>query len=144
METDYSDSVMIALLPITTDWCKIDLPHMTLVYCGEKQILGSSAFNELSKDACALAALSRPLTLQVTGRDLFGPEDDTEVFTLRHTTELWAMRHAVEKWNASEFPFNPHVTIGPKGSIVPDSPRYIAFDRILVSYGNDQLTFSMK
>ena len=29
MADDFPESVMIALLPITTDWCKIELPHMT-------------------------------------------------------------------------------------------------------------------
>ncbi len=142
-----SDSVMIALLPINSDWCRIELPHMTLVYAGKIEDLGPNAFNELAKDASMIAALSRPITLRNVGTEVFGgwPGDDGEVnvFRLEPSTELLAMRRTVERWNASEHPFNPHVTIGPVGSVV-DTPTHIAFDRVLVGWGNEYLTFSMR
>lgn len=141
---DDNQGVMIALLPITTDWCKIECPHMTLVYAGKKTELKSTAFNELAKDASALSMLSRPLMLKVTGVDLFGIEDDVKVFTLRPSSELSAMRRFVDHWNASEHPFNPHVTIGPRDTVVEQIPSYLAFDRIMVGWGDEQLTFSMK
>ncbi len=144
MANDYSDSVMIALLPTTDKWCKIDLPHLTLVYAGKKDDLKSTAFNELAKDAASLAVLSGPLFLKVLGKEVFGDsEDKVDVFRLKPTPELLAMRRVVEHWNASEHPFNPHVTIGPEGSVVED-PMYIAFNRILVEWGNDSLTFWLK
>lgn len=146
MEPDFKDSVMIALLPIVSDWCHIELPHLTLVYAGEKDKLQASDFNAIAKDACSLAALSRPITLQVLNKEVFGnwtddPLDQVDVYRLRNSPELMAMRHLVEKWNASEFPFNPHVTIGPTGTIVETPPRYIAFDRVLVGWGKEYLTF---
>jgi 2'-5' RNA ligase len=140
-------SVMVALLPMTTDWCKIELPHMTLVYAGLVDDLKPTAFNEISKDAASLAMLSSPITLQVTGVETFGdPQDLVDVFCLRATSELVAMRRMVEHWNASEFPFKPHATIGPVGSrqLLPYVPGYLAFDRVSVVWGDDQLTFRLK
>jgi len=147
-EQEHDKSVMIALLPTSSEWCHIELPHMTLVFCGKVTDHDDNplAFNEMCKDACTIAMLGRPPTLQVTTREKFGNWGDGEVdvFRLRNTPELQAMRNIVEKWDASEFPFNPHVTIGPVGSSVPEPPRYITFRRIGVFWGRDQeLTFNM-
>lgn len=141
---DVSGSVMIALLPITSDWCRIELPHLTLVYAGETKDLSLSTFNELAKDASMLALLSNPIQLRVTGVELFGRSDEekVDVLKLQPTPELLAMRRAVEKWNASEFPFKPHCTIGSQGAFV-DPPRYLAFNRILVGWGDENITFSI-
>ena len=143
------ESAMIALLPMTTDWCKIDLPHMTLVYAGETKDLNPGEFNELAKDAASIAMLSNPITLQVLGKETFGnwsekPEDMVDVFRLRPSSELLGMRNLVENWNESEHPFNPHVTIGPVGSAVEMAPVYLAFDRIMVGWGTEYLTFWLK
>lgn len=141
-EDDYSDSVMISLLPITTDWCNIELPHMTLVYAGEIKNLKSTSFNDISKDAASLSMLATPLTLQVLGVEQFGDEGEkVDVLKLRPTSALLAMRNFVEDWNASEYPFTPHATIGPVGSLRGMMPQYLAFDRIMVSWGKDCLTF---
>lgn len=141
---DYSGSVMIALLPITSDWCKIELPHLTLVYCGETKDLNPTDFNDIAKDASMLATLSTPLTLRVMGVELFGrgDEEKVDVLRLQATPDLMAMRRAVEKWNSSEYPFKPHCTIGPQGSFI-DPPRYLAFNRILVGWGEETITFSI-
>lgn len=144
-EDDYSDSVMVALLPITTDWCNIDLPHLTLVYAGEIKDLKPADFNDISKDVASLAMLSSPITLQVTGTEIFGDEGQkVDVLTLRATSALLAMRNFVEDWNASEYPFTPHCTIGDPGSLKGMMPSYLAFDRIMVQWGKDALTFWLK
>lgn len=143
MMEDVSGSVMIALLPITTDWCRIELPHLTLVYAGETKDLKLTTFNELAKDASMLAVLSRPITLKVMGVEVFGDEEKVDVLRLQPSPELWSMRRAVEHWNASEFPFNPHSTIGPAGMSSTDYPRYLAFNRILVGWGEEKLIFAM-
>lgn len=141
---DYKDSAMIALLPISSDWCKIECPHLTLVYAGEIGDLEPTDFNELAKDASMLAAMSRPITLKVMSVEPFGYSEDQKVDALRFrpTPELSAMRRAVEHWNKSEFDFKPHATIGPLGSY-QENPRYVAFDRIMVGWGKEQLIFSM-
>lgn len=136
-----SESVMIALLPTTTHWSQLELPHLTLVYAGLKADLPPTAFNELAKDTAMLAMLSTPLHLMVRSKDRFGDSGDTDVFRLQPTSQLWAMRRAVERWNQSEHPFNPHVTIGPAGSIVDEVPRAIRFDRLFVGWGDESLTF---
>jgi 2'-5' RNA ligase len=136
-----SEGVMIALLPTSADWCKIDLPHLTLVYAGSKNDLRPTDFSELAKDTAMLAQLSSPLGLQVMSKDRFGDAGDTDVFKLQPSTQLWAMRRAVERWNKSSYPFNPHVTIGPAGTFVEVVPRYIRFDRMMLAWGTDQLTF---
>lgn len=144
-DADDATGVMIALLPITTDWCQIDLPHMTLVYAGTTDQHKPTDFNEIAKDAASLAMLSDPVMLRTRGIDVFG--DDAEkvnVIKLQPTPELLAMRRFVEDWNASEFPFTPHCTIGPVGSPLPQFvPSVLAFDRVLIAWGSDQLTFRM-
>lgn len=140
---DFSGSVMIALLPITSDWCRIECPHLTLVYAGKVEDLKPTAFNEMAKDASMLAMLSRPITLKVMGIEVFGDEEKVDVLRLQPSPEIWSMRRAVEHWNASEHPFKPHATIGPAGMSYTDYPRYLAFNRIMVGWGDEKLTFSM-
>ncbi len=142
---DHSESSMIALLPITSDWCHMSLPHLTLVYAGEIDSLKPTDFNDLAKDAASIAMLSGPITLQVTARDVFGEgTDQVDVYKLRPSSELMAMRNVVARWNASEWDFTPHVTIGDRGSAVEYMPKYIAFDRIMVTFGKESLTFWLK
>lgn len=150
-DQDHKQSAMIALLPMTTDWCRIKLPHLTLVYAGEISDLSPGDFNTMAKDAASLAMLTRPLTLEVLNKEVFGnwstdPDNMVDVFRLRATSELLAMRNFVEKWNRSEFTeFNPHVTIGPAGAQIVEQPRMLAFDRIMVAWGEDRdLTFWLK
>lgn len=141
---NYSDSVMIALLPTNSDWSKIECPNLTLVYAGETKDLDITAFNELGKDASMLSMLSKPIILKVVGVEVFGDVDKVDVLRFRPTPELWSMRRAVERWNASEHPFKLHATIGPVGMSSMDYPAYITFDRIMVGWGDEKLTFSMQ
>jgi len=146
MPEDFSQSVMLALLPINSDWCKIALPHMTLVYAGQIPDLSATAFNDLAKDAYSLSVLSPgSITLSTIGIDEFGGDDDdsdpVEVIKLLPTPRLLSMRELVSRWNASQYPFNPHCTIGPKGSYDGVVPGMIAFDRIYVGYGTQSITF---
>lgn len=144
--SEFSGSAMIALLPITTDWCRQETPHLTLVYAGEISKLGPSAFNELAKDAASIAMLSRPIQLRVVEPAIFGDEEKVDVFRLEHKSELAAMRRMVERWNASQHSFNPHVTIGPAGSLhtLEYRPPALAFDRVMVGWGDEHLTFLMR
>lgn len=143
-DADDSTGIMIALLPVTSDWCFIDLPHMTLVYAGKTTDHSPSDFNEMAKDAASLAMISDPLYVKTMGIDIFG--DDAErvnVIKLQQTPELLAMRRFVEDWNQSKYPFSPHCTIGPVGTVPPYVPPSLAFNRIMVCWGSDQLTFRM-
>lgn len=146
----FDQSVMIALLPITSNWCKIELPHMTLVYAGKINDLEEGAFNEMAKDAASLAAMNRPLALEVFRKEQFGnwtedPSDVVDVYRLRAKPELLGMRNTVKRWDRSEHDFNPHVTIGPAGTVADFEPSVIAFDRIGVFWGRDQeLVFNFK
>ncbi len=144
---DNNDSVMIALLPTTSEWCRIELPHLTLVYAGLKKDLKPTAFNELAKDAASIAMLSDPITLKVLGFEIFGGwkenEDKVDVLRLQPSPELSAMRRTVERWNASEHLFKPHATIGPTGSYV-EMPSHLIFNRIMVGWGDENITFWLK
>jgi len=144
---EVNDSVFIGLLPITSEWCQIELPHMTLVYAGEKKDLKSTAFNELAKDAASIAMLANSFTLKVLSTEIFGGwkenQDKVDVLRLQPSPELLAMRRAVEHWNKSEYPFNPHTTVGPVGSIV-ETPSYLTFNRIIIGWGNEYITFWLK
>jgi 2'-5' RNA ligase len=141
----FETSVMIALLPTTSEWCQIDLPHMTLVYAGEIPDLKPTVHNDLAKATIALAMACHPVTVDVLGRDVFGDndQDQVEVLLLNPSPELVAMRSMVQLWDVSEHPFNPHVTIGPVGIIVKNIPSTITFDRIMVGWGNDQLIYTI-
>ncbi len=66
------DHVMIALLPITTNWSTLEMPHLTLVYSGKIEDHKPSDLNTMAKDCSALAAISQPLTLLVTGVSVLG------------------------------------------------------------------------
>ena len=139
------ESVMIALLPTTTEWCRIGLPHLTLVYGGLKKDLKPTAFNELAKDAAMLAMLTNSVSLRVIDKEIFGKDlDKVDVLRFQATTELLAMRRSVESWNKSDFPFNPHSTIGPVGTVIDIIPISVSFDRIMVAWGEEQLVFWLK
>jgi len=147
----FNSSVMIALLPTTTDWCKIELPHLTLVYCGEIEDLSFMDHNELAKVGLDLALTCRTLSLEIMVSDVFGDDDekDVDVFLLRPTPQLLAMRDIVKGWNRSQHPFRPHVTVGPKGSIEEWSidkiiPTSLVFDRVLVAWGNEHIVYSLR
>jgi 2'-5' RNA ligase/RimJ/RimL family protein N-acetyltransferase len=142
--TEHDDKVMVAFLPTTTDWCHIDLPHMTLVYCGDKNQMNELAFNSLLKDAFQIAALTRVFVLEVQQVDVFGEEEKVDVLRLRPTSELWAARHLLEKWDVSEHSFNPHVTVGPVGSTAYPPPRMVGFNRLVVSWGTENITSWLK
>lgn len=140
-----TQGVMIALLPVSSEWCEIELPHMTLVYAGTTDKLSLSDHNSLAKDAAMMAQVCRPFALAVTHIDVFGGEDEPKVDVLRFrpTPELIAMRRMVDRWNASQYPFKPHSTIGPEkfGRDVRDFPRIVGFDRLIVGWGEDYMTF---
>lgn len=141
---DFQNSVMVALLPTTSDWCHIALPHLTLVYVGEIPTLKPTAYNELAKIAIAIALSCESLTLNIMGIDILGNVDKVEVLLLEPSPALLAMRSVVESWNGSEFPFKPHTTIGPLGSnggaVLPSS---LIFDRVMVGWGASQLTYKL-
>ena len=145
---DFTNSVMVALLPTTTEWSKTALPHLTLVYAGEKSELKPTDFNELCKDAASIAMVNHPIQLMVDAPDIFGEQPErVDVLKLKPTHELMRMRQRLIHWNASTWPFTPHVTIGPVGSLEllgENIPPAIAFDRLLVSWGIEQITFWLK
>lgn len=138
---DPKDSVMLALLPINSDWSRIELPHMTLVYAGLIQDLPATARNELAKDAASIAMFSRTLTLRVLGVQVFGDVDKVDVLKFQTTPELQDMRRTVEHWNASQFSFNPHATIGSTGMSISNVPGWVAFNRIMLGWGKEQMVF---
>lgn len=144
-ENPVSDKAMIALLPITTEWCKIDLPHLTLVYAGAIADMNPTDFNELAKDASSIAMLSGSIQLRSLGVEVFGDTDKVNVLKFQPSSELWAMRRAVESWDTGEFPiFKPHCTVGPVGAPVEFTPSAVAFDRIMAAFGGETLTFWLK
>jgi 2'-5' RNA ligase len=143
---EFKQSVMVALLPMAAPWAKTALPHLTLAYVGEKSDLRPTDYNHLSKAAADIAMSHRPIMLTVSGFDKFGEEPNkVDVVKFRPTPELMAMHNRVASWDmGSTFPFNPHLTIGPIGSLDGSVPGVILFDRVLVSWGEEQLTFWLK
>lgn len=142
VEESHNTDVMIALLPTTKDWCKIKLPHLTLVFCGEIVDLMSTDENEMAKTCIMLSMRCKPVTLVVMGVDVFGDETKVDVLRLRPDPEIVAMQSAVKFWDASEHSFNPHCTVGPQGSadVIPDS---LTFDRIALAWGDSLLEYKL-
>lgn len=141
---DYPDSAMIALIPTTTYWCKIELPHMTLVYAGDITNLSQGSHNELAKAALSLAMSNSPVVLKVLGLDVFGDGDErVDVLRLEPTPQIMAMRSAVESWNASQYTdYKPHATVGPAGLADPmKMPQFLEFDQIMCSWGDQQTSY---
>lgn len=140
---DYSDSAMIALLPMDASWSKLDLPHLTLVYAGEISKLKSSSYNEMAKTASSLALMTNSIMLVSAGVETFGTDEPVDVLRFRPSQEILAMRTFVEEWNASEHPFSPHITIGPVGSAPQELPEMVYFNRVYLSYGEHNMTFKI-
>jgi 2'-5' RNA ligase len=141
---DFSDSVMIALLPTEADWCKQDLPHTTLVFAGETLALRPTLRNEMAKVVVDIAMANNPIKLKVLGSDIFGDENKVAVLLLDGTPQLMSMRAEVQQWDASEHPFRPHVTIGPIEAGPPEVvPLVITFDRICVGWGDEYLIYPL-
>lgn len=141
-----ADGVMIAFLPTNTDWCRQELPHLTLVYAGDKDELRDSALSDLAKDAMSVARLTGAFSLEVTGVETFGDDaEKVDVLTLYPTPQLLLARKMVEGWNASQYKdYKPHATIGPEGSALDIIvPSRIGFDRVVVSWGDKHVTFRL-
>lgn len=140
-----SNGVMLAYLPTNTDWCKQDLPHMTLVYCGTTDDLQPSDQNSLAKDCLSAARITGAFALPVTGVEVFGEAgQEVDVLTLYSSREVLLARQLVEKWNASQFKdFKAHATIGPKGSAAGTLPMVLFFDRLMLAWGDQQMIFPL-
>lgn len=145
---DNDDSVMVALLPVVSDWADVDYPHLTLVYAGEASKLTAASLDGLSKAALSIALLSRPITLRTLTKDVFGDGSDgnpkVDVLRFHPNLELLKMRTIVEDWNASQFQFNPHITVAPEGSFQGEIPSWVAFDRVAFVNGSERQEFRMK
>jgi len=142
------DKVMVALLPIISDWANIQLPHLTLVYAGKKTDLSASDMDGLSKAALSIATLCAPITLRTLVKDVFGEgtDDNPKVDVLRFhpNLELIKMRSLIQDWDASDFPFIPHLTVGPEGTWNADSsPVMVAFDKVAICTGDECQAFQL-
>ncbi len=140
---DFQESVMVALFPTTSDWCHIELPHLTLIYAGEIPDLPLSLKNTLAKSSLMMALACKSLTLEVLDLELFGEDENIEVLTFTTSPQLLAMRDILDEWDGSEYPFRPHVTVGPIGSFSGKIPETISFDKIAVCWGKEILEFKL-
>lgn len=141
----FMNGVMLAYIPVNTEWARQSLPHLTLVYCGTVDDLSPAAYNRLAKDAVSAGLMTGPMALEVTGVEVFGDDaEKVDVIKLHPIPRLLTARRIVESWNASEHPFNPHVTIGPEGSANDVViPPILYFDKIMVGWGDQRMTFSL-
>lgn len=144
-------SVIVALIPQDDSWCKIDPAHLTLVYVGETTELKNSTFNDLAKDVASIAMLSNPIMAKVMGKDVFGENEKVDVMLVSPTPEILSIRRMLEEWDTDAFPsFTPHVTAGPEGTLTDwnsqstPMPIYLVFDRIMLLWGKDRLTFWLR
>lgn len=138
-------SIMVAVLPTTSEWCKLELPHATVIYGGETESSKPTMFNELAKEASRLAADTPEFLSKVTGVATFGDKEKVSVLTLEKTKELLRLRRAFEKWDDSDFSrYRPHATIGPEGTQINPIPLYLVFDRLAVVWADQNIIFKLK
>ncbi len=145
---EYNDTVMIALLPKEAPWCKIELPHLTLVYGGKTFDAPIGFEGTIAKMGKTLSEGFYPQLVKVLWHSVFGetPDDLVDVFEVAISPDLRAMRKLVEPANRSEYTnFAPHVTVGPKGSyhMGDPMPETILFDRLHVLYGTKDTTYDL-
>lgn len=143
--SNHDNSIMVAVLPKTTDWCKLELPHTTIVYGGEVASSKQTMFNELAKLASVVAGNTSEFLAKVQGVDTFGEDEKVSVLVLEKTDELLRLRQKFEKWDDSGFStYKPHATIGPEGTVINPVPLYLVFDRLAVVWGDQILSFRLK
>jgi len=143
---------IVALLPQEDGlWSKVEPTHMTMIYVGEIETLKVTQYNELAKDIASIALLSNPVMAKVMGTDVMGDDERVDVLLISPTPEILAMRRMLEKWEDGEFSsFEPHVTVGPEGTITDWNsqstplPIYLVFDRITLIWGEDRLTLWLR
>lgn len=141
---EFFNDGMIALLPTTSDWCRIDLPHLTVVYLGKISDLMISSQNELIKQALNLSIKFSPFALYVQSVEEFGDDNPVDVLLLDTSPELEQWHESFKDWDKSDHSFNPHCTVGPKGAIVGLTvPEILVFDRILVSWGEEKTIYKL-
>lgn len=141
------DKVMVALLPIFSDGMQVDYPHLTLVYAGSVDSLSTSDLDGLGKAALSMALMSHPVTLRTLVKDVYGEgiEDNpkVDVFRFHPNLDVLKMRMLLQDWDASKFPFNLHITVGPEGSWVGEVPRLMAFDKVAFVVGTNRQEFQL-
>jgi len=143
--TNTNNSIMVALLPVSSEWCKIELPHTTVVYGGEVSSSKPTMFNELAKQTSKVANDTKAFLVKVLKVDTFGDDEKVSVLVLERTKELLRLRKIFEKWDDSDFStYRPHATIGPDGTAINPVPMYLVFDRLAVVWGDQMLTFRLK
>lgn len=142
----FNESVMVALLPRTSEWCRIELPHLTLAYVGEIPDLQPSTWSDLLKAAITISSSFAPIVVSVLGVERFGePDNPVDVLLLDSSPDLMAIQRTVDDWETGQFrAFRPHCTIGPPGAIVGITvPTEISFDRCVVSYGSQNTSYKL-
>lgn len=139
------NSIMVAVLPQSAEWCKLELPHTTIVYGGEVASSKPTMFNELAKLASTVAETTSEFLVKVTGVQTFGEEEKVSVLVLEKTEGLRRLRRLFEKWDDSDFStYRPHATIGQEGTKINPVPMYLVFDRLAVVWGDQILSFRLK
>lgn len=141
---DFSQSVAVMLLPTWDAWSTLKLPHVTLVYAGEIPDLSNTVRGELMKEAQRISVQTSIQVLDVTGTDVFGDEHKVDVLKFAKTPALVRARLRLARFDASEYPWSPHGTVGPEGSL--DKVLYtnrVTFDRIAVGWGADRTVYRL-
>ena len=149
---EVNDKIMVALIPNEVDWCKIDFPHVTLIYGGKTIDSKNYLFNELAKEVSSLAMITNSFWAKVSGIEVFGEEEKVDVLRLDSSPELLSMRNLLEDWDTGEFPiYKPHATIGPVGSSnggwnsqSTPMPMMLYLNRIAVCWGENCLLFWLR
>lgn len=140
---EFSNSGMIALLPSASSWFQVKLPHLTLAYLGEIDRLSPSVRNEATKAILTIGHSFPPVTVPLVARELLGPEAPVDALVFQPNDALLEIRKRVEEWNVSDYVFKPHVTIGDQGVSIVDAPEFLTFNRILLSWGDDNVSFKL-
>lgn len=143
MTTDFSDSICIAYPASWPDTIKE--PHCTLIFLGK---ISEADFTKQDiLDVLDDLKLPAPGEVEITGIQLFGPKQDIPVATV-FSNRLFAHRIMIDYElaginvkSASEFEFNPHVSISYDESTdftAIELPKTVTLDKPVLWWGDDR------
>lgn len=143
-QSEHKQSVMIALLPADdqdVSYVSIDLPHLTLVYCGE--IGDTPPLSELGRMVEDISSSFDPVEAKVAGVARFGDTANVVLFEHDHLGEMYSR---VGFFSGSDHPhFTPHMTLNyGKNLRKVELPETVVFDRVGLFYGEQQYIRPLK
>lgn len=144
--SEYDDSAALMWPAIFPGSDKIEVPHVTVLYLGDKGEVPVSAMAALLVNIDNLAA---PGTVATTGLEVFGEDDDRVWVATLDDSVLGPLRARIKErsarygiLDASSYPdYRPHVTLVPYSSEKPKLPRSVTLGPLEMWWGDEHISW---